>query len=308
MNIETYDKFISTRSKQIKISGTSLIVTVFGDLITQHGNWIWLGSLIEALEPLGINERLVRTSVYRLVQNDWLIRKKIKKNSYYSLSEEAKRHYDRAALRIYNAEQSEWDGTWLLVLPVFVEEVKKEQLYKELTWLGFSPLSTGVWAHPSIAKDSLEDVLVQHDLLEQVIIFNSTTYQKTSQTTLKKLVQERWNLEQLSSDYQLILDAYRPLLLDVMEKDKPTPQQSFLLRTLFIHEFRRVLIKDHELPESMLPYDWPGFETVELAEKLYGLLADNSIDYVQAHLKNPQGNLPSVSRTFWLRFKKASLV
>lgn len=304
MSEEKYQQFISTRTKQIKFSCTSLIVTVFGDLITQHGNWIWLGSLIEALKPLGISERLVRTSVYRLVQNDWLMSKKIKKNSYYSFTEEAKRHYDRAANRIYTAEQPEWDGSWLLVLPVFVEDDKKEQLQKELAWLGFSPLSTGVWAHPSIGKEALEETLAQMELLEKVIVFNSTTYQNTSQKTLKQLVQERWNIEELAESYQLILDKYRPLLLNILEKDKPTPQQAFLIRTLFIHEFRRVLIKDHELPDSMLPYDWPGFETIELAEKLYGLLAKDSISYVVENLKNPQGYLPTVSRKFWGRFQK----
>ena len=37
-----------------------------------HGGAIWLGDLIELLAPLGINERLLRTSVFRLVAQNWL--------------------------------------------------------------------------------------------------------------------------------------------------------------------------------------------------------------------------------------------
>ena len=50
------------------IRSTSLIVTLFGDVVSQHGGVIWLGSLVEALGLLGIDERLVRTSTFRLVQ------------------------------------------------------------------------------------------------------------------------------------------------------------------------------------------------------------------------------------------------
>jgi phenylacetic acid degradation operon negative regulatory protein len=45
----------------------SLLVTVFGDSVAPHGGRAWLGSLIGLLAPFGISERLVRTSVYRLV-------------------------------------------------------------------------------------------------------------------------------------------------------------------------------------------------------------------------------------------------
>ncbi|WP_229507771.1 hypothetical protein [Massilia sp. Dwa41.01b] len=50
----------------------SLVMTVMGDAIAPHGGAAWLGSLIELLAPLGVTDRLVRTSVFRLVQEGWL--------------------------------------------------------------------------------------------------------------------------------------------------------------------------------------------------------------------------------------------
>ena len=55
------------------LRGGSLIITVFGDAILPRGGSIWLGSLIKLVQPLGLSERLVRTSVFRLAQDGWLI-------------------------------------------------------------------------------------------------------------------------------------------------------------------------------------------------------------------------------------------
>ena len=46
----------------------SLITTVFGDSIAPRGGTVWLGSLIRAMAEFGVNERLVRTSVFRLAR------------------------------------------------------------------------------------------------------------------------------------------------------------------------------------------------------------------------------------------------
>ena len=48
---------------QDRVQAGSLITTLFGDAVIPRGGRIWLGSLIRLLEPLGVNERLVRTAV-----------------------------------------------------------------------------------------------------------------------------------------------------------------------------------------------------------------------------------------------------
>jgi hypothetical protein len=56
-----------------RVKAGSVIVTAFGDAIAPRGGVLWLGSLIQLLAPLGINERLVRTAAFRLVKEDWLV-------------------------------------------------------------------------------------------------------------------------------------------------------------------------------------------------------------------------------------------
>ena len=50
----------------------SLIVSVWGDALAPHGGVAWLSGLIRLMAPFGMNERLVRTSVFRLARDGWL--------------------------------------------------------------------------------------------------------------------------------------------------------------------------------------------------------------------------------------------
>ena len=52
----------------------SLTVTVWGDALAPHGGSVWLAGLIRLMAPFGINERLVRTSVFRLAAEGSFLR------------------------------------------------------------------------------------------------------------------------------------------------------------------------------------------------------------------------------------------
>jgi phenylacetic acid degradation operon negative regulatory protein len=63
----------------------SLIVSIFGDSVAPRGGVVWIGSLIEVLAPLGISQRLVRTAVFRLVQDGILTNEQVGRRSFYTL-------------------------------------------------------------------------------------------------------------------------------------------------------------------------------------------------------------------------------
>ena len=55
--------------RQRPLRSGSLLMTILGDAIAPRGGRVTLGSLIRLAEPLGLPERLVRTSVARLAQD-----------------------------------------------------------------------------------------------------------------------------------------------------------------------------------------------------------------------------------------------
>jgi phenylacetic acid degradation operon negative regulatory protein len=91
----------------------SLVVTVWGDSIAPHGGAVWLSGLIGLLAPFGINERLVRTSVYRLAQEGWLSARQDGRRSLYRLTSQGQRRFEHAYRRIYAPPATDpWDGDW----------------------------------------------------------------------------------------------------------------------------------------------------------------------------------------------------
>jgi len=294
-------ELIAQRTAARNISCTSMVVTVFGDSISQHGGWIWLGSLIKALAPFGYTERLVRTAVFRLAQQDWLQINKIGRRSYYCFTDSANSFTEKAARRIYSAGSVNWDGSWTLVSPVFVPEDKKAEFRKSMLWQGYNSLVNGMYAHPSSEKTSLEETLHEQKLLGKVIVFSASADDLNSQAALKTLAEQKWNLAELRDMYGEFLDYYRPLTKK-MQASSVTPQLSFLLRTLMLHDYRRVLLRDPDFPEAMLPNGWIGFEALEQAKRLYAILSKNSIEYIQCSLENAQGALPVVNSRYYKRF------
>ncbi|MCS6810775.1 MAG: phenylacetic acid degradation operon negative regulatory protein PaaX, partial [Tepidimonas sp.] len=107
---------IAAFARQDRVQAGSLIVTVFGDAVLPRGARLWLGSLIELLAPLGINERLVRTAVYRLVQEGWLTTRAHGRRTDYLLTEAGLARVDEAARQIYAARAPSWDLHWRLLV------------------------------------------------------------------------------------------------------------------------------------------------------------------------------------------------
>jgi len=123
----------------------SLCVSLLGDAIAPHGNAIWLGDLIALLVPLGLNDRLLRTSVFRLVTQNWLQSERHGRRSLYLLSEQGLRHTAHASQRIYEGAAQPWNGEWTLVaLPRTGNGlIERAELRRELLWEGFGLIKCG---------------------------------------------------------------------------------------------------------------------------------------------------------------------
>ena len=292
--------------KQSSISCTSMVVTVFGDIVSQHGSWLWLSSLIKALEPLGFNERQVRTSVYRLVQSNWLQVNKVGRCSYYCFTDFAMAHYEKAARRIYAADQADWNENWILVLPISMPEDKKEEFRKSLLWQGFNTLVSGLYAHPSCDASSLDEAIHELGLAGNVIVLNGSVADLNSQSVIKALIKDRWQLSELEASYRDFLNFYRPICQQLLNKQGKSEQlnrtECFLLRATLIHDYRRILLRDPDFPQAMLAQGWVGYEAHDLVKRMYKILAEPSTIYIEENMNNAQGKLPEASNKFYQRF------
>ncbi len=292
---------VAQRVAERNFSCTSMVITLFGDVVSQHGGWIWMGSLIDALGHFGYSERLVRTAVFRIVQQDWLQANKVGRRSYYCFTETAKGHYEKAARRIYAADVPDWDGSWTFVAPVFVPDDKREEFRKSLMWQGFNSLVSGLLAHPSSDRTSLDETLEELGLVGKAIVFAGNTTDVHSRRALKELVSDKWQIASLEQQYSEVLDFYRHMF-QRRKVESLGPQEAFLVRVLLIHDYRRVLLRDPDFPDELLPTGWVGFEVQDLVKRLYKQLVTRSEEYIESELSNAHGVMPSAGSRFYRRF------
>lgn len=285
--------------QQRRVQAGSLIITVFGDAILPRGGRIWLGSLIRLLEPLELNERLIRTSVFRLAKEEWLRTETIGRRADYVLTPSGRRRFEEASRHIYASHAPLWDRRWRLILVVGDLESKvRDQVRRALFWQGFGVLGGDCFVHPSAELSSVLDALIAEGLssaLGALMPLFAADSRSALSASDSDLVRRAWDLGALAEAYSEFVAAYQPIL-DELRRDHladVSEQDAFLVRILLIHDYRRLLLRDPELPEVLLPSDWPGQQARLLCKELYKRLESLSSRHLDKMLCLSDGSVPT---------------
>jgi phenylacetic acid degradation operon negative regulatory protein len=282
----------------------SLVMTIFGDDIAPHGGGVWLGSLIELLAPLGVTDRLLRTSVFRLVAEGWLVASREGRRSRYTLEPRALARFERAYRRIYAKPGLHWDGRWTLLLAPngSIDTDLRTALRKELQWEGYSMLAPGVLAHPAPDLDSLAEVLARVGADGKLFACSVAELPGVAARPLRELVDDGWDLSGVDCAYRHFIEVFSPLLALLREDAHVGPQAAFVIRSLLIHAYRRVQLHDPMLPIELLPDPWPGSDAYELASAIYGLVFTQAEEHLMAVLRREDEQAPEADAAFYQRF------
>lgn len=248
----------------------SLMISAFGDSIAPYSDGIWLGDFIELLEPLGLSERLVRTSAYRLIEEGWLRARREGRRSYYMLSDTGTKRFEAAYTHIYRPPQEEWDGTWTVVLMPRNGDSATDRidLKRDLEWEGFASTSPGLMLHPGVAPEDVQALVERHGLQEQVVVMHSRVWNQESQAAAVDMLSRYWDLSDVENRYEHFLALFNPLRT-VLSSATLNSAQAFQIQTLLIHSFRRANLHDPRLPGPLLPSNWSGGRAYELCRDLY---------------------------------------
>ena len=264
-------------------SARTLLVTVFGDGVEPHGGEVWAGSLLRLVEPLGINERLVRTSLNRLVGEGFLVTRRHGKRSFYSVTPMARREVRQAERHIYHPRGDPWDGRWTVVVNTSaVAPPARAAVRQHLSQLGFSALSPSVHITPFDRTDALRHVLEDLGLGSQLAVFRGEVPPVTGLADGDLAALLSTELKALEPAWRKFLRRFRPLA-DCAEEQGPAelePESAFLAQTLLIHNYRRIVLKEPELPAGLWPPAWIGDAAYDVAARCYHALSGPA----EAHL------------------------
>ncbi|MCG8426704.1 MAG: phenylacetic acid degradation operon negative regulatory protein PaaX [Chromatiales bacterium] len=300
---------INAVRKQPPSRAPKFIITLFGDTIEPHGGVIWLGSLIDLLAPFGINERLVRTSVYRLTQDDWLSYEKVGRRSYYRLTSQAAASVKQADKRIYYFPQKPWDNEWCLVFTgtAGISPELRAELRKRLSWLGFGMIAPNVYGHPSAVLNPIWDMCEELKIKDKIVVMRARNFDQEHGLSSHEMVRQCFKLNDLEKEYQAFIKRFQRITTclesSAGELESANPEHCFIIRSMLIHEYRRILLRDPLLPTTLLPENWVGTQAYNTCATIYRSIAPIAEQHIIDVCEDQTGPFKPMDARFAQRFE-----
>jgi len=255
------------------ISARSALVTILGDTVAPLGGRLWLADLIALAEPFGFSERLVRTSMFRLAAEGWVDNERVGRRSRYALTGYGLDEIASAEARIYRPRVRPWDGQWTLV---FLADGPDGELARHLRWRGFAQLADGVHAAPN------DEVAATRYLVERLGVdppppVAAARFDGAAPVAASPFRADS-GLAEAEEGYRRFVEANG--WAAGADLDALAPVDAYALRTMVVHDLRRVRLRDPELPPALLPDDWIGQRADELAATIYRSITDRAWRFV----------------------------
>ena len=122
------------------------------------------------------------------------------------------------------------------------------------------------------------------------------------ETAMHRLVRESWNLDELEARYRSFVGLFQPILDTLTAADNLDALAALQIRLVLIHEYRKILLRDPQLPDVLLSSHWTGHDAYALCRELYAVLQPRSEQFVNDNFEAIGGKLPSPSAPFYQRF------
>src|SRR6185369_324255 len=102
--------------------------------------------------------------------------------------------------------------------------------------------------------------------------------------------------------YRDFLERFRPAWTLAEDGAAVAPETAFRLRTLLVHDYRRAVLRDPQLPAALLPTDWAGSAARALCRNLYRVIEAPASRHLEPLLRNAEGPLAAPGAGYWQRF------
>jgi phenylacetic acid degradation operon negative regulatory protein len=243
------------RDGVVGVKARALVFDLFGDYLRGRDGAVRLRGLVALMDCFGVPESTVRVAVTRLRKEGWLTSRRDGRETTYLLTEDAWRLLDERRSRLFHRGGEAWDGQWRMAIYSVPESERalREQLRKQLSWLGFGPLSSSVWVSP---RDTLEQLRAhaEHQPAIRLDIFHTESEGRAADLDIAA---RAWDLTALDRGYARLLDHYRPLLPGY-RAGTLTDRDALVERMRLLHDYRMYPLRDPDLPAELLPAGWPG--------------------------------------------------
>jgi phenylacetic acid degradation operon negative regulatory protein len=207
---------------------------------------------IEVCRQLAIGEHAVRSTLNRMVARDLLSRRRIGRETVYSMTVRSRAVLRDGRQRIdaVGAVRAEADVRWVLLafnLPAAAQR-ERHMLRARLTWAGFGMLQGGLWIAP--APVELAGLADDTGLEQHLRIFTAEAHPSTD---IERLAPSIWELAELAASYRAFVVRWQHARVASTIASGPLAMELMLGQ-----EWLELLRRDPRLPGRCLPEDWPA--------------------------------------------------
>jgi phenylacetic acid degradation operon negative regulatory protein len=260
-----------------------LVFSLFGEYLLGRHAPVWVGSLIELLEPFEMSPNAVRTVVSRMSRKGWLKSERKGRRSFYDLTRRGRKLLEEGAERIYHPPRDEaWDGSWQLIAYSIPENERhrRDQLRVRLAWLGCGSLGNGLWISPHPIAEAVREIAEELELTDHLEVFRA---EHLGFSDVDRMVSQAWDLPDINRCYAVFIRRFnRPFVQarKALENGGLDPRDAYARRFELIHAYRDFPLIDPYLPRMLLPSVWAGDCVAWLFEKYHDLLTEPADRYV----------------------------
>ncbi|MFT7598296.1 MAG: phenylacetic acid degradation operon negative regulatory protein [Acidimicrobiales bacterium] len=229
-----------------------LLITVLGEFVQPSGGSVWTQTLVDVLGAFDIQEKSARQMLSRLNAKGWIEPTRVGRRTRWSLTPWSTNLLGDGAGRIYSfgRQQTRWDGRWLVLLASVSDRHRaaRYRLSTGLGWAGCGSLGQGVWLSPWSDREGEVRRLLDSLELDQVTLFRA---ELTDWGDPAALAARAWDLPALADRYRKFLDI------------PGSPADPITALTRLVHGWRAFPILDPDLPDELLPAEFPSRRAAE---------------------------------------------
>lgn len=292
---EVFDAVLSRAHARGAMRVWSVLITVLGDAIVPRGGVVGLASIQPVLSRLQIEPNAVRTAMSRLARDGWVKRERIGRQSFYALASEGYDLFDQASKRIYATEHVSWDGTFEFVMMTDESPAMRKANQRKMGELGFGTLMADVYVRPKL--HNLHAPSLDSDRLRLEV-------QSFAPLSVPELVGRCWPVDDLSKGYRTLMLEFEPVLLALAHNRQLEPVDAMACRALLIHEWRKVILRDVNLPTIHMPHGRDVEAARRLVSELYQTLLPLSEGFLDHCMATQSDRLPAPDQGFRERFHR----
>jgi phenylacetic acid degradation operon negative regulatory protein len=116
------------------------------------------------------------------------------------------------------------------------------------------------------------------------------------------MVEINWPVQELHQRYEKFISDFREFFNLVDSEEELNPMQAFQIRILLIHQYRRILLKDPNLPFELLPSNWLSLNSRNLSSNLYQTVVMAGDEFFMEIARTSEGSMPPAHPQFYKRF------